>query len=286
MNSNEIISHLAVLGVSPNAENTPDALKKAWRQKCIEHHPDKGGDAKDFQAVCHSYKMLTDPSYRENHKEPPRRILDMQIIVPIRFEDAFFGAHIPVTWNRIEFDAEMQVKVKPHLETAGFGARVAAGSMGDITVKVPGLGAYQGERSGDAILVFRAVPHKRFRVDHEDVVTEEALPLDVMLKGGEIEVQTMWGLRTVKVPAGTQPGSALRIPKAGVRKQGDHQIVCQPIFPTEEDLKEKEAWQSLDIDWEASEAAEDEQSQQDEQFEQTFQSMGGFTFTVGPGGFR
>lgn len=44
------------LGVPPDA--TADQIKKAFREASKEHHPDKGGDAKEFHAIARAYAVL------------------------------------------------------------------------------------------------------------------------------------------------------------------------------------------------------------------------------------
>ncbi|MCC7289054.1 DnaJ domain-containing protein [bacterium] len=47
-----------VLGVSKGASK--DEIKKAFRKKAIEHHPDKGGDEAKFKEVNEAYEVLSD----------------------------------------------------------------------------------------------------------------------------------------------------------------------------------------------------------------------------------
>jgi len=51
------------LGVSPDA--TDKEIKKAYLKKAKEMHPDRGGDAVDFQNVLLSYRILSDPDRKQ-----------------------------------------------------------------------------------------------------------------------------------------------------------------------------------------------------------------------------
>jgi DnaJ-class molecular chaperone len=42
-------SYYNILGVSETA--TQDEIKKAYRKKAVEHHPDKGGDEQVFKKI-------------------------------------------------------------------------------------------------------------------------------------------------------------------------------------------------------------------------------------------
>jgi molecular chaperone DnaJ len=46
-----------ILGVQPTA--TEEEIKKAYRKKAMESHPDKGGDAEEFKKVLDAYEILT-----------------------------------------------------------------------------------------------------------------------------------------------------------------------------------------------------------------------------------
>lgn len=52
-----------LLGVPKSAE--PDDIKKAYRRLALQLHPDKGGDAVQFQKVSTAYTVLADPEKRK-----------------------------------------------------------------------------------------------------------------------------------------------------------------------------------------------------------------------------
>ena len=54
-----------VLGVDRNA--TPDEIKKAYRKKALEHHPDKGGDENMFKEAAEAYDVLSDTQKKSNY---------------------------------------------------------------------------------------------------------------------------------------------------------------------------------------------------------------------------
>ncbi len=58
-----------LLGLQPGA--TPADIKRAFRKRALETHPDRGGDAAVFRAVRHAYERLLVRATRAGRK--PRR---------------------------------------------------------------------------------------------------------------------------------------------------------------------------------------------------------------------
>lgn len=271
------------LGLDPNSSHTPEAVKSAWRKKCNENHPDKeGGDKDKFLAVMHAYKLLTDPSYRreseDNKAKNRKNDLTIRMQVPISFEDMFFGRSVKISYNRIEKDSAGAAVIKEEQDIVTLNLMCPAGVNGSESF-IPGKGLKCGDEYGDVIVQFVTQNHPRYSLDGPNVVAQERIELDVCLKGGDIEVQTMYGLKTARVPPGTRPGDRINIKNCGVRQEGTHIVIVDVIYPTKEDLKQKAAWQQLDIDW----AKQDVQDEAERQMHEAFARLGGFRvrgFTV------
>jgi molecular chaperone DnaJ len=61
-----------ILGVSENASQ--DEIKKAYRKRAIEHHPDKGGSEEYFKKITEAYENIGDDNKRrdyDNRKNNP-----------------------------------------------------------------------------------------------------------------------------------------------------------------------------------------------------------------------
>jgi len=56
-----------ILGVSKSASS--DEIKKAYRKKALEHHPDRGGDQAEFKKINEAYQILSDPQKRTQYDQ-------------------------------------------------------------------------------------------------------------------------------------------------------------------------------------------------------------------------
>ncbi len=54
-----------ILGVSRDA--TQEEIKRAYRKKAHQYHPDKGGDAQKFKEINEAYQVLGDPQKRAQY---------------------------------------------------------------------------------------------------------------------------------------------------------------------------------------------------------------------------
>lgn len=56
-----------VLGIGQSA--SPDEIKKAFRKKAVEHHPDRGGDETKFKEANEAYEILSNPEKRKRYDQ-------------------------------------------------------------------------------------------------------------------------------------------------------------------------------------------------------------------------
>jgi molecular chaperone DnaJ len=109
--------------------------------------------------------------------------------------------------------------------------RIPAGVEGGSRLRSQGNGeaGFRGGPAGDLYVFLTVKHHEMFARDGDDLVCEIPVSFVQAALGAEIEVPTLEGRATIKIPAGTQPGALLRLKGRGVKNlqgygQGDLRV--------------------------------------------------------------
>lgn len=158
----------------------------------------------------------------------PQRGVDYQTVVTLTFEEAIFGTTKKVTVN----SADMKVKIP-------------AGIDDGMSVRLRGKGgaAPEGGEPGDLYVRVRVKPHKHLTREGAIILSEERIGMVDAALGCEIEVETVDGTVTMKVPAGTQSGTPFKLSGHGVpfRADGDRgPHIVTVIVETPKNLSRKQ----------------------------------------------
>lgn len=245
---------LSLLGLKPDAK-VPD-IKKAWRQRAADTHPDHGGKAEDFRNVTHAYKMLTDESYRRKEQASKnartQQNLSLNLKAHIDWIDSFFGRKVTLSWNITELDDNDKVIEKEHQLIDMVTVEIQPGFTGG-EFHFQGRGLKKGSLMGDLYLNVLVAQDKRYSyLDGEHILCTEAVPLSMLLTGGKLDVETPWGSRILTIKPGTMPGTRIPIKRAGLNERGNLFVAVNAKFPGEQELKSKD-YQGLKIEWDISE---------------------------------
>lgn len=103
---------------------------------------------------------------------------------------------------------------------------------------------------GDLELTIRVAPHEFFRRAGDDIVCNVPISFPIAALGGEIEIKTLEGKGKLRIPAGTQPGSVLRvkgkgIPRRVVGGRGDQLVEIGIEVPTKVTAEQREIIERL-----------------------------------------
>jgi len=133
-----------------------------------------------------------------------------------------------------------------HQKASKIRLRIPAGVEGGSRLRSQGNGdaGFRGGPSGDLYVVLFVKHHEIFKRDGDDLICEVPVSFVQAALGSEIEVPTLEGQATVKIPAGTQPGTTLRLKGKGVKNlqgygQGDLHVRVQVEVPTHLDSAQK-----------------------------------------------
>jgi molecular chaperone DnaJ len=107
--------------------------------------------------------------------------------------------------------------------------RIPGGIDNGQTIRLSGQGeaGERGSESGDLFLKIKIIPDKRFERRGFDIYSKIYLKFTQAALGAKIEVETVDGQLTLKIPEGTQSGTLFRLRGKGItylqnRGRGDH----------------------------------------------------------------
>ncbi|MGM9970401.1 MAG: molecular chaperone DnaJ [Anaeroplasma sp.] len=131
---------------------------------------------------------------------------------------------------------------------------IPAGIQTGMTLRMEGYGeaGYNGGPNGDLYISFVCGEHSNFKRDGQDIILTIPISYTQATLGDTIEVPTIDGNVTLKIPAGTQPGTKLRLrgrgtknPKGGSAR-GDQYVICNVVVPTSVTPEEKKILEQLE----------------------------------------
>ncbi|MBI3854005.1 MAG: molecular chaperone DnaJ [Verrucomicrobia bacterium] len=108
--------------------------------------------------------------------------------------------------GRRERATKIKLKIPPGVDT---GARLRSSGNGEAGLR--------GGPSGDLYVVLHVKTHALFQRDGDDLLCDVPVNFVQAAMGAEIEVPTLNGKASIKIPAGTQPGTTFRLKGRGVK---------------------------------------------------------------------
>ena len=126
-----------------------------------------------------------------------------------------------------------------HERSSKIKLRIPAGVDAGSRLRSSGNGeaGFRGGPSGDLYVVLHIKEHEIFKRDGDDLICEMPVSFVQAALGTEIEVPTLEGKATIKIPAGTQPNAVFRVRGKGVKNlqgygHGDLHVRVQVEVPT------------------------------------------------------
>lgn len=129
---------------------------------------------------------------------------------------------------------------------------IPAGIDNNMSLKVAGYGngGTKGGSKGDLYLTFRVRRHKVFKRVNDDVVLEVPITAAQAVLGSIIEIPTIYGEVDLKIPAGIDHGTMLRMREKGIKnvrskRKGDQQVIVRIKTPKNINSKQKSLYEEL-----------------------------------------
>jgi DnaJ-class molecular chaperone len=277
-----------ILGVSKTS--TPDEIKKAYRKLALQYHPDrnktKEGEEK-FKEVTKAYEVLSNEEKRKQYDQFGQAAFEQGAGQgPFGGAGGPFGGfggqqnggqNGPFTYtyssNNQGFDFGGFSDPFEIFEQFFGGAARARRSVYSISISfqeaVHGVekevsingkkqkiqipaGVDQGSRIrfDEYDVVIDVTSDSKFAREGYNIITEESVSYPDAVLGKELSVETIDGSVKIRVPAGTQPNTLIRLSGRGVKKirssvRGDHYVRIKVMIPKKVTHKEKELLEAL-----------------------------------------
>ncbi len=139
---------------------------------------------------------------------------DQEATIRISLEDAFRGATKPITLQTQTVTPEGQLSV----QEKNYEVKIPVGIQSGQRIRLAGQGGegVGGGPRGNLYLKVEIEPHPVYRVNGRDLTMDLPMaPWEAVL-GAEVQLMTLAGAVTLKVPPGTQSGQKLRLRGKGM----------------------------------------------------------------------
>ena len=184
---------------------------------------------------------------RSSARDGPIAGSDYEAMVSITLEQAFHGTEIDLDLSMPEYDERGFAHRVPHRAKV----RIPKGVTDGQKLRVPGKGGkgLRGGRAGDLYLDIQVQSHALFRASGQDLYVDLPLaPWEAVL-GTSVELPTLAGAVSLKVPPGTRAGQQLRLGGRGLsrpgEKAGDLFAIVVIVVPTVVHDKEQALFREL-----------------------------------------
>lgn len=277
-NSND---YYEILGVGKTA--TQEEIKKAYRKLALQYHPDrnktKEGEAK-FKEVTKAYEVLSNAEKRKTYDQFGHAAFEQGagqgpfggqggqygpfggysyssngqgfdfggFSDPFDIFEQFFGGGAAYGQRARRPVYSLTITFKDAVE--GIEKEVTINNKKQ-KIKIPaGVDSGSRIRFDEYDVVIDVMPDKKFGREGYDIVTEEEITYAEAALGADMNVETISGDVKIRVPAGTQPGTLIRLSGRGVTRlrgggKGDHYVKIKIAVPKKLTNKQKQLLEDL-----------------------------------------
>ena len=241
-----------ILGVSEEA--SADEIKKAFRKLAVKHHPDRGGDEKLFKEANEAYDTLKNSNKRQEYDTMRKFGSSMGgqgsgfRFTSGNFDDFFGGDFFDEFMSgvsgrgrryrqrprqnrdvRLSLTLSIKEVIKASERTLSFRLpsgrdevvqiKIPAGVQSGVTFRYTNMGddTDQNLPRGNLLIKVNVLDSDGFTRKQNDLYTDKTIDAFQAMRGCEFTIRDLEdNIVKIKVPAGTQPGSILRVKDKGM----------------------------------------------------------------------
>ena len=277
-----------ILGLTKSA--TAAEIKKAYRRLALEYHPDrnKSKEAHEkFKEINKAYEVLSDTQKKQTYDQYGHAAFEQGagqggpfgggfggaggqygpftytystggngqgydfggFSDPFEIFEQFFGGGNP--FGRAQRHPVYSLTIDFMEAVKGVTKKVTIEGKSQ-TVKIPaGVDNGSRVRFGTYDVLIEVRSHPKFKREGYDIVTEEEISFPQAALGTEINVETIEEPVKLRIPAGTQPNTVIRLSQKGVRhvrgsSRGDHYVQVKITVPKNLTSEQKELLKKFD----------------------------------------
>lgn len=275
-----------ILGLNKTA--TADEIKKAYRKLALEFHPDRNksaGATEKFKEASNAYEVLSNPQKRQAYDQYGHAAFDQGTPQPQQethqtnqydgrqgpytytyrnnggengfkgFSDPndifeqFFGGASPFASRQPRHTYTLTIDFNDAIQGAQKRVTIEGKQQ---TIKIPsGVDNGTRIRYGNYDIVMEVIPDPLIKRDGADILTEEEISFKQAILGDTIQIKSLGGTLKLRIPAGTQPETIMRLAGRGiprlnakVKGKGDQYVrikvtIPKKITPQEKEILEK-----------------------------------------------
>ena len=255
------MDYYSVLGVSKSSSR--DEIKRAYREKVKQYHPDKGGDVEYFKKINEAYDVLKDEQRKYQYDNPTQQTYNFRSSnfnqQASSFEEMFTHMFRQPP-QRIK-NRDMHIKVDINLADVLNGTNeiiqyhLGNGKIGTVDVDIP-AGAKTGDilhyhnlgdntnpriARGDLYVKINIIDPPNWARDGNNLITKKMINVFDILTGCAIIIETLDNRKVnLKIPSGTRPGTIMSIngygvPEMKTMKRGNLYIQIEAEIPRIDD---------------------------------------------------
>jgi len=259
------MNYYDVLGLEPTC--SPKEIQTAYRIKAKQYHPDSGGDVDTFHAVSEAYDVLKDPHKRAqfDHRNAKKIRINADSVMDDMFTIFGSAGFHPSKreYNRGKVNKNLSIIVECTLEDIlaeqdkTVSIKHTDGSRHLVNLTIPrgvkhgskikyarlGDAKYASVPQGDLTITISITADDKFIREGDNLKSHLTISVWDAIIGAVVQINTLENKKiNLNIPAGTQSGTILKIPKHGIyNKAGTRgDLLIQALVKIPENLSEQQ----------------------------------------------